>query len=210
MLRMGAHKSWLPAWIRCWLMLHRRLTLITEEHEGKPSKQRSRNWLILSHGTHTTALLNSCTATTKLHSLDLHTWRQASKCERHYALARTWCHCNNDNAIKNKKWSLWRWLPNETYKPQNSGDQALVRRRFLFAPAFSSPHPFVAFVLSESLETRLKYMYSNETLYFLEEKASPLFLMMIITSNDQHKALTRKKGPLLGFGLPLFSLLIHA
>ena len=47
---------------------------------------------------------------------------------------RTWRHCNNNNAIKSKKWSLWRWLRNETYKPQNSRDQALVRRRFPFAP----------------------------------------------------------------------------
>ena len=47
---------------------------------------------------------------------------------------RTWRHCNNNNAIKSKKWSLWRWLRNETYKPQNSRDQALVRLRFPFAP----------------------------------------------------------------------------
>ena len=205
MLRMGAHKSWLPAWIRCWLMLHRRLTLITEEHEGKPSKQRSRNWLILSHGTHTTALLNSCTATTKLHSLDLHTWRQASKCERHYALARTWCHCNNDNAIKNKKWSLWRWLPNETYKPQNSGDQALVRRRFLFAP------PLCRFrsIREPGDDAKIHVFQWNTIFSWREGKPS-------VSYDDHHKQwstqsfITRKKGPLLGFGLPLFSLLIHA
>ena len=51
LLRRSGHRhaeNGLPAWIKCWLTLLRRLTLIIEEHGGEPSKQRSRNWLILS------------------------------------------------------------------------------------------------------------------------------------------------------------------
>ena len=51
LLRRSGHRhaeNGLPAWIKCWLTLLRRLTLIIEEHGGEPSKQCSRNWLILS------------------------------------------------------------------------------------------------------------------------------------------------------------------
>ena len=123
-----------------------RLTLIIEEHGGKPSKQRSRNWFALF-------LSNSHHGFTK----QLYSYNEfaqprpayMAEGQQHFALACTWRHCNNNNAIKSKKWSLWRCLRNETLNYKT------VETRLSFATAFSLPHPFVAFVLSESLGTRL-------------------------------------------------------
>ena len=48
---------------------------------------------------------------------------------------------DNDNDNDNGNGWKWQWLRNETYKPQNSRNQALSRHRFLFAPPLCRFHP---------------------------------------------------------------------
>ena len=56
----------------------------------------------------------------------------------------------NNNAVKNKKNGHY----DDGYAMKRK-NRKTVETRLSFAAAFSSPHPFVAFVLSESLGTRL-------------------------------------------------------
>ena len=146
-------KSWLPAASLDQVLASSRLTLIIEEHVGEPSKQRSRNWLFFPHRTNTTAFTKQLGSYNEV-AQPGPAYMAAGQQVRRTLRARSHMTMHDVTAITTTQLKTKNGHYDDGYAMKRI-NRKTVETRLSFAAAFSSPHPFVAFVLSESLGTRL-------------------------------------------------------